>query len=738
MAAASVQWRTPTGHRFTSLSDSLSVDVEATTVAAEQGIAKVVFTITTTNVSFDRVVEVTEEGWRQPNFNTRPSPLTKSMTMARIPAFGITIDAGVYPPGDITITAKAVSGLGTETNLPRNIVIHNDSDGVDRRPCQKVIYLDADNGNNSFDGLTPETAKLTIQHGVESVANAGELGGGELVLLPATSPYIWANGRYGVPALTMSDSWPFVIRVKPGAKITRPGSVNPNSGGVIFTEPDDLVTLSGADVFVKLILEDPDNRQVEGGDLKVFMSNSGAFGLFQVEGGVSGSPYHTPTKRWSVKFVEDATNLWDPAPSGATNWELQYFCHERRGVREGFNQATLFMDCKVQDIVAIGFKVTGYSIPSPCNLELSGFRYDNDVRGLLDADCINAVTVTVPTASTMRIQQTYDIYAIQGGVVSSTVTVDLAEHAEELIGSPMWEVRFDSGWHVNNRGSFPVTAVGYDGVTGLPWFEVTNATATAETIKNSAKIYTHRPGNPEDYTAAIHPDLCQVSSDPVGAIFSGVRITDSSNTRGWSLQDSPPASITRLAMRNCDDGGFVNDFDTATFTDCVFEHCNMTGPWAWSHGSLSATNNTIRKCVINGHSNLPNTGSNVVDDCHFITGVPLNNGSRGSWFATVSTETPWDLTPQAKWHGIATSDPYVFYPYEVSFSNQPTPTRGVWQPIATGDWLLNTGVSPSVSASLDSTPPSASKYARKTVVLTDRDIGVMAFTDSVFLGDTDV
>jgi hypothetical protein len=732
MADAIVQWRTPTGIRFTSVTDSLSVDVEATTGDAEGGIAKVVFTVNGGDI------EVLTEEWRQPNFNTMPSPLTGSTLMSKIPSFGTTIDGSAYPGGDLTITAAVHSVLGTITALPGNIIIHNDSDGVDRRPCTNVIYLNADTGNDANDGLTPATAKETIQHGVDSVANGLELGGGELILTPSTALYEWASGRYGVPVLTMTDDWPLVIRVQAGAKITRPGAINPSDGGVIYTAPGDHLTLTGANVLVKMILEDPVNRQIEVGDLKIYMSNAGPKGVFQIEGGSSGSPYHSASKRWSVKFVEDGTAGWDPSVSGATNWEVQYFCHERRGVQNGWRKAHLLMDCKVQDILAIALQTNTQGNPSPCNLEIAGLRYNSDIAGFIDSELGGNVAITVPVAGTLRIQQIADapIFTILGGVVSTSISIDIAEQAEELIGSPVWEVRFDTGFHVNNQGSFPVSATGYSG--GLPWFEVTNATATAETPVAPAKIWTHRPNNPADYVGAIHPDICQMLSDPAGAIISGVRVSDSSNTRGWSLSNGSP-STTRLAMRNCDDGGFVNDFDTEFFTDCVFEHCNMTGPWTWSHVSLVATRNTIRKCVMNSYTTPPYTGGNVLEDCHFLSSTPLGkNFSSGSWFAGLVNQSPWNLTPQATWHGGAKVDE-VFYPYIISYSGQPTPTKGVWANVATGQWLA-AGLEDSGVVSKRSTSPpaiAASKYGTKTDILKDRAFGLMSFTDSVFLGKTD-
>lgn len=687
MVDATVQWRTPTGVRLTDSNNSVSVDVEATVGDSEGGVSKVTFTVNGTEID-------TVESWRRPTFNERPSPITGADQMSKRPFFGVTINAGDYAAGPITITAVAVSGIGTQTSLPGSIVIYNDKGGADTRPSPKTIYLNADTGDDGNDGLTRSTPKLNVQAGATACATSGDLSGAELVLTSSAASYDWAGGGWGIPDLGTTGDWPFTIRVEDGAKITRSGTVNVNSGGIIYSEPGDLLTIRGigsggdysaAKVHIRMILEGSDT-QIEDGDLKTYLHPS-ATGIYSIEGGISGSSHWSPSKKWSVRFVEDRTDLWDPAISGATSYNCNYYNHTRRGVVHGFARADSIQDCVVEDLLGIALQSNSQGGCGGSGIITRSQRYDADVAGLVDAELGDNVSIALMPGDVMRVTALpgAKINSIEGGQVTARA-INIADQAAELVGSPLWGIRFDSGFAAANQGVFEVTATGTDG-SGNPYFEVQNTgRPTDENPSGSAQIWTHyrQSNSPQDYIVAIHPDIIQWLADPVGQILSGVRCSDFSSGQGYFV--SCP-TMTRFALRDCTDGGMDlrNNFDvTSTFTDCVFEHLTFSGVWDWNAGA-TVVRNTIRKCVLDGYSDISSTGGNVVEDCHFITGSAIGSGSTtGAWFDTDPSVDPWDMTPLVSWFGgSVVSDAY--YPSEIAWGDSELPTKGAWADVADAD-----------------------------------------------------
>lgn len=692
MVAAIAKWRTRTGHRFTSPSDDLSVDVEAVTaIASEDGIASVTFTIN----GSDTVV--TTETLRRPNFNTEVSPRTGTTAMRPFSGYGVTIRAEDYDAGAITITATVTSGIGTETNLPGSIVIYNDKDGTDRRPSTKVIYVNADTGDDGNDGSSGSPV-LGIQKACEMAATVGDLGGASVVLQASTAPHDWCRGYGGVGDLFTSGHWWFRIIVEVGAKIRRPGAIAPQ-GGITYTPgPDDLVLNSGAsgnDMRCLLVLKDSDNKQVDRGDLKVWV-NPSTFADLSVEGGRWGSRFHSASNRWSVLFTDERAGLWDVV-SGSTNYERHAYCCVAEGVSFGWFGWSNLHDCEVRDFTGIAMQTTGGHSggESALNLFIGHQRYDATVKGLIDSVVGGKVSVTV-VGGRMRIQQlaSTTIYAIGGGAETSQET-DLAFHAEELLGAYRWgvvTVGFAEGGNNSpvitagtvglggRREPFQVLAVGTSG--GLPWIELDNPSAVAEaTAQAGAQLWTALNSNGSDegqtYVEAVHPDVCQFFSHLTDALWSGVVVSDLQGAQSWFFSSF---NFTRVALRNVSDAGhtFVGLTVPLSMTDCLFFHCTIGGAWDW--GGATYTGLEFRQCVIGSSNGLP--AAAVIDGCHFITATPQGtDSSSGSWFAGDPSVSPWSREPSAGNLGTASTDALAGAA-EFRWSGAGgSATRGVWRDV---------------------------------------------------------
>lgn len=673
---ASAEWLTPSGVRFTGVDDELSVDVLANVKqAAELGVDRVEFTINGV------VTTVSTRALRRPTFNTTQSPRTGTMQMMEVSCYGLTVNAADHAAGTITITARAITGLGTITDLPDPVRIYNDKDGTDRRPSSKTIYIDADDGNDANDGSTRALAKLKIQEGTIDAATGGDLSGAKLVLMASTNNHQWAGGKWGVPSLLCSNDLPFTIEIEPGATIERVGTVSTQNGGIQYNQPDHTLTIGGGDIRVWLKLMDPVNRQVIGGDLKVSF-NPANKAVFITEGGSSGSAHFDPVAApYSVRFVEDRNDTFDPKPSGGTNYELYYYNHTRLGVVDGFVGHTQTIDCAISNFLAIGSKMTGGYRGSNINLKVASVRYGPDVDGLVDCAVDDKVTITAEAGGIMRVHQNAGttIRAVEGG--SETTEIDIAVHGAVIIDNALWGHRFNTGYAAGNTGRFQVKGAGM--LNGRPYVDYANPSAVNETPAVGARITTHLlvSGLNTGYRQEIHPDIAQVISDLTDSQQIGVRPEDLRNSRGWAFS-TLGTTITRLIMHNCSDGGLVNDFDTANFVDCVFDHCTFWATWTWTASSI--TGNEISNCVIAAYNNLPLGGSNTVVDCHFIGSIPVGiDPESGPWFAGDPLADPWSLEPLPG--NLGKASPSGVAPAGLYWDGASAPTHGVWRDVGLDD-----------------------------------------------------
>jgi hypothetical protein len=694
MVQAIAKWRTRTGHRFTDVGDELSVDVEPmTSIAIEGGIGAVVFTVNGVDET------VSTETLRQPNFNTEVSPRTGTTQMRPFSGYGITIRAQDYAAGAITITATVISANLTETDLPGSIVIYNDKGGADSRPSTKKIYVNADTGNDSNPG-TIGSPVIGIQRACVLAAEGGDLGGAEVILQASSLPHDWCRGFGGVPSLWTSGHWWFRIIVEVGAKIRRPGAMAPN-GSVTYTPgPDDLVLNTGGNgesMRCLLVLKDPNNKQVDRGDLKVWI-NTTDYADLSVEGGRWGSRYHNAsTRRWSVLFTEERTGLWDVV-SGATNYRRHAYCSVAEGLSFAWFGWSDLHDCEVLDFTGIACQTTQGHLggESALNLRVAHQRYNHEVLGYVDSVVGGKVSVS-NVGGRMRIQQlaATDIHSIVGGVETSTA-IDIGVQAQDLDGSGRWGVVCAGFANAANNSpelaagtigeggryqAFPLVAYGTNG-SGLPWIELDNSSAVAEaTAQAGAQIRTGLLDGTNDpgalYTEAVHPDVCQFLSPLTDALWSGVVVQDLQGAQGWFFSNY---HFTRVGFRNVGDAGhsFVSLSVPLSMTDCLFHHCTIGGSWDWGTG-VSYTGVEFHQCVINTTNGLP--AAAVIDGCHFIaSSVQGTNSSSGAWFEGNPAVSPWSLEPSSGNLGTASTAALAGAP-EFRWPGAGGATRGVWRDV---------------------------------------------------------
>lgn len=158
-------WRTITGVRRTSSSDSVNLIVEAYHNLLDGEIASVDFYISE-NGAAPVITSVTSRADWTPDDTDTTDPLPGVISgPAVIPAcFGMTLSMSSYAAGYIDVYAIVRPVIGTQRVL-ETIRVYNDKDGVDRRPSSKTIYV-SPTGDNQNDGLTSTTPVKTIVAGI--------------------------------------------------------------------------------------------------------------------------------------------------------------------------------------------------------------------------------------------------------------------------------------------------------------------------------------------------------------------------------------------------------------------------------------------------------------------------------------------------------------------------------------------------------------------------------------------
>ncbi len=390
---AIARWRTATGIRRTSSSDTLKVIVEAHTSVnsvssqGEGGVARVDFTVVA-NGGPPSVTAVTTPDLHTPNHSDQPSPLGVTSGMARVWGYGITLNCNTLPQGTIVVTASVISNAGTTMSLPGQITLYNDKGGADSRPCAQTIYVEppAPNGtgNDTTGNGTIAAPLASLQAALLKAASltsgaAGDVGGARIVMLPtpgslpsAPNPgqHPWAGGAYGIgtPLHTSGDWW-VTVEVQPGAYLERLGAIGCD-GGIPVNEPSHYLVIPGngpGSMFrIRFILLDSTIRQARGGLVLGPAQDVGVDAW--IDGGLTGSAHHGPSKRWSVRFTEDDAQIIGYGLQ-APNKTRRVTCHTREGVTLGFAGWSDVQDVLIRDVTGIGLQ-SSYPEPrqSACNV----------------------------------------------------------------------------------------------------------------------------------------------------------------------------------------------------------------------------------------------------------------------------------------------------------------------------------------------------------------------------------
>lgn len=689
MVDAILHWRTPDGEwRNVAAADkTLSIDVEAYTdldPTGENGIDRVEFYVSE-NGGAATTHTVSARTLRRPNYSTANSrqPGAPAGAPAPFPGYGIVLDLEALAAGTITVTCAAFSTLGTRTDHPDTLTVYNDTDGTDRRPSTKVIYLDPVNGTSGGAGTIGDPVQTLRQATSLAVANpAGsssadrDAGGAEILVVDGM---VGAGGLVWPPAPEWhtSGAWKLTVR-----SIGSDRTYRRTTEG-IFTVPDDYVQGAGFGGGGRAHIEFQD-FEIVGAGFTVWQEGTTDVIVSDRNCSSRSNYWVDDPPRPHVNYAIDDGQPTNIAVNGSGAARRYSWGHHRRGVSFGFAGYHSLFDFKLNHVLGVILQPNATEGADPCWTcgDIETLRYKpGEVDGYADTSYGFVTTgganlsVSIPSEGLMRIEAT------------SETTSDYGTQLDPLVGTSHWGALLSGFPSGGNNGCFPVVEAGTTG-EGFPYIVVSNAGAVAETGGETARIQTGRVSNATAYNVLVHTDICQAQANLTGALFANIAVRDVRNSRGWVTAGF---DMTRCAWVNLRDGSdqvadtLENDFIASALVDCLFLSCSFSSPaMSWQAGGTFTDTNFVDCAFHVAGASFPTSGV-FVHSCHFESGSTHGtNPSSGDFYAFDPAASPFSMQPNGPQQGTASGLQEL--PDEWQWTGAGGDSRGVLRNVGAGNW----------------------------------------------------
>lgn len=680
-------WRTITGIRKTSSSDTVNLIVEAYHQITDGEVGRVDFYISS-NGGAASITSVTSRADWSPDDTDTTDPLPGNTNgPAVIPGcFGLTLPMSSYSAGYIDVYAIVYPGgtVGTPRTL-ETIRVYNDKDGNDRRPSTKTIYVSPTLGSNSNDGLSSTTPVQTIIAAIIKCQQGGvsnrNVGGATIYLMEGT--HTWA--RIAGTGLDMTQSY---TEGHYWLTITNAPGVQRNQ--VIVqrdSNPANSPTFAGvsANQSARLKLK---NITIVGINLDMFISSNILYGAFWVDGCEVKDSVDYPTGVIAVGTAERTGGAGIIALNmqGVYSPVMERFCtgstiHHYKGPFSGFK---LVRGCNISDIIGVCFQV-GTPNESYCNCVVSSLS-QNNTKGYIPSTS-NLDILSTSTAGRFRIR------------AKNTSVADFGDHGRYLLEiSSRWGLKL-AGWPGNNNGNFTVVGAGYE--NGLSYIDITNSNGSQQTTTPTGTIEAVQLGSGLPFTTVIHSDLHQVNfgANADNWMLTNIRSTNAIQAQGISNNGSPNGTfaIVNLFDGKINNSSPNNSYLNGPWTYGIIRNCTFAGNFLLDTGP-TAVSGEILDCIFENisisnfnYSNPPIFFANI----HFSNSVsstifsslPNNNNSQGTW----KSEYDVGLKGNARViQGSSAANSSSTNPNWAANSQFYSYDKGVLRNVALGDWRSST------------------------------------------------
>jgi hypothetical protein len=626
----------------------------------------------------------------RPDFSDVPSRMP-GVTSGQAPFRGYRalIDHRRLPGGTIVVDAVA-SGSDGSIRVMESVTIHNDSDGVDRRPSSKVIHADADTGDDANDGSTWLLAVRTMNRAIYlAQANPGGTSsadrdcGGALIRARGVF-YGGANGATGTqfPWHCTGDHW---LEIEADAAGMQWGRFNQPW----FTPGVDTVCMQGNGPGTKTRIR-LRGCTILGGGPDGYVGE-GVEGTVWREGCTTGSAYFVDDGTVSVRWADDLRN------NNAWGWYAQNQADAdacktivtgelRRGTLWSYTDSTFVYDCEAVGWLGNAFFVVGPR-KSTCVLAcVAALNRYSQGPGQVEGWVRHAGGTG------------FEIQVLGGGaarLLGPPGGYDFGRDAAGMLGSPQWGVGLVAFPTAANNGAFEITGTGVTG--GRSFIDYLNPSAVAENGTPSSNIETWQRGEfgSSPYNVAVHGNNYSIGPERTGDdILCDIAVTNCTGSASSVFTNGEPH--TRLLLDNLRGSADGKQIMMAEgdLTHSLIRRCTFTGPLFLSNfiaGGLPVRDFTgleIVNCVFG--SITPTAFEALaqgatIDSCHTISGPTIGTNATGGapWFAGNPLASPWSAEPAAP--RIGTGNPSLTDPEAWSWSPSAT-TPGVLKNVALLDW----------------------------------------------------
>lgn len=678
------------GRRWTGVGDIAEINVIVLTEegsGTEDGVNRVEFDISNNGVAITTSTTSTmEECFSNHSETVSFIPGAAPGYSASFPGYRIQLAlnsfGGLNGFGTITIAARVVANNGAVTPLPYSLTLHNDTDGGDRRPTSKIVWVDPVSGNDSNPG-TEVSPLLNIQK-----AFSGEMGGATVKLKAGFHTWGSPSGTFSQWQCS-SKHWA-TIEWLAGATA---GRVSEDGASHFYTG-----TNPGTEHHIRCLR--PYFIGLGG------VVNNVAFSLplrVWMDGGIRSSAAYLPSRPWSVRYLEDEEKIMKIATPG-TNTRMIATNTIWLGVGNGPSEFNSCQDVVVSNFIAIAFE-TNFNDSVLVNCLAQGQRAYRDLVGRIHGPvtgCVISTQANGAHAGKMVVTQVGALaFANEGDnqPMSLSTLVDIVGNTKFHVEC----VAFPGGL----TGVFQVLEVGLNG-SSQPYAILDTTSFTTGTCGASAEMFTWNldvtPQIHSQATDIAHPDLLFLANNGTnnqfGSFYYGVCARDLDNAQTFF---SSGTSLTDCVFWNCRDGNNKTlnmNFGGGSKTRVLFFNNTIGG--ALQMGGTQ-TNNQIRNNVFGSASGITVSG-NIVDSNHFVTGSTFGtNASSGAWFNAASILVdPWSYEPTSG--NLNTGSATCPDPTWIRWDTATTITRGCFRDAGFLDWAAPRG-STDIDASFAATVP---------------------------------
>lgn len=677
---------TMTGIRRTVALEVHDVSVDVDYTDNELGIDRVEFAISVNGV-LTETRTVTQQTVRRPNFTNQPSRtfgVGPNDGLAPFPGYGIDLICSNYTGGTITIVITVYSNAGNSYVVPKTLTVYNDTDGADRRPAPRTVYIDFDNGSDTNNGSSFAQGFKTRSRALFAILNGGNDSGGGI---------IYCRGLcIGGKGTTGGFGNGFIQHQTSGAWWLQ-WIADPVQGCTLSSDPaanqyDKYFTSGGFNTQC--------NQRFTGFDWSsndMACYNYNGTSNFWFDGGRMIGTSYLGENQFHVNYAGKGGQGAFIGFDGTVSTCRRHFTGVAAyGSSLGFEVAETLYDCLCQDFIGIGAK-TGETAPV---YWISHFWMINQLyrpryvqgyvaMGTTDANGEGfpsgsqpapAFTVTKPDSNTVRI-------------TGPTNGYDFNVDAAGLVGETRWGVRLVGAWPSGCAGFWLVTNTGR--TSNQSWIEIyCPGGTTGSTTANSATFAT-ADGNTASayYWQRVHPDGIQFERDGFRDACKRVTTTNCEGMQSYFFSGGRPQSYCVFKdLRDDGRGENVTNWFGASVTNSLIENMNINGQWQVTGSSWSGT--CIRNNVFGSTGGQPDQlvakGATARYN-HFITGPTFGtNASTGSWYKNDHTSSPYSFEPLDALKGNGTPDISVIE--EFSWNGNES-TKGNTKLTAILNYLIN-------------------------------------------------